>query len=288
MTEPSFFDFGSHSGDFDRLDPTPWERRLQDLTHAIDPEDQQIVEASFDCDSLPTHGEIIELIETLHAGEASPFVQRPASERAHAIHLPEHYESRYAYPLVVWLHGDGSSETELSSIMSNISDRNFVGLGLRGDARRETGYAWSNSIESLDELLGDVESLVRALRRQYHIHSERIYLAGFGSGATAAMELILRKPEWFGGAACLCGTFAELRVPSIRHCDLRDKRILLAADATNRSGTLRDIVAAGRLLYSSGMKIGTRVYQDSGAAPSRKMLSDVNHWLMDDVCSAVS
>ena len=288
MTEPSFFDFGSHSGDFDRLDPTPWERRLQDLTHAIDSEDQQIVEASFDCDSLPTHGEIIELIETLHAGEASPFVHRPDSERPHAVHLPEHYEARYAYPLVVWLHGDGSSEAELSSIMSSISDRNFLGLGLRGDARRETGYAWSNSIESLDELLGDVESLVRMLRRQYHIHSERIYLAGFGSGATAAMELILRKPEWFGGAACLCGTFPELRVPSIRNCDLRDKRILLAADATNRSGSLRDIVAAGRLLYSSGMKIGTRVYQDSGAAPSRKMLSDVNHWLMDDVCSVVS
>lgn len=288
MTEPSYFDFGSHSGDFDRLDPAPWERRLQDLTHAIDSDDQQIVEASFDCDSLPTHGEIIELIETLHAGEASPFVERPASERAHAIHLPDHYEARYAYPLVVWFHGDGSSESELSSIMSGMSDRNFIGLGLRGDIRGETGYAWSNSVESSDELINDVESLVRMVRRQYHVHSERIYLAGFGSGATAAMELILRKPQWFGGAACLCGSFPQLRVPPVRNSDLRDKRILLATDATNRSGTLRDVVDAGRLLYSSGVKIGTRVYQDAGTSPSRKMLSDVNHWLMDDVCSAVS
>lgn len=286
MTEPSHFDFGSHSGDFDRLDPAPWERRLQDLTHAIDSDDQHIVEASFD--ALPTHGEIIELIESLHTGEASPFIQRPTSERAHTIHLPDHYESRYAYPLVVWLHGDGSSESELSSIMSSISDRNFIGLGLRGDARRDAGYSWSNSVESLDTLLGDVESLVRMLRRQYHIHSERIYLAGFGTGATAAMELILRKPEWFGGAACLCGSFSQLQVPAVRSRELRNKRILLATDATNRSGTLREVVDAGRLLFSSGMKIGTRVYQDSGTAPSRKMLSDVNHWLMDDVCSAVS
>src|SRR5579871_3324602 len=138
MTERSFFDFGSQSGDFDRLDPNPWERRMQDLTHSADSvetgDEQHVVEATFDEESLPTHGEIIELIETLHAGEASPFLQRPATGRPHSIQLPVHYESRYAYPLVVWFHGDGSSETELSSVLPEISDRNFIGLAVRGDA----------------------------------------------------------------------------------------------------------------------------------------------------------
>lgn len=282
MTEHSFFDFGSQSGDSDRRDPTPWERRFQDLTHSVD---ENVVEATFDADSLPTHSEIIELIETLHAGESSPFVEPPMTDRPSAIHLPEHYEARYAYPLVVWFHGDGGSEAELSSVMPNISDRNYIGLALRGNATCESGFAWSTSDEQFDALLGDVETLVRMCRRQYHIHSERIYLAGFGSGASAAMELILRKPEWFGGAACLCGSFSKLQVPSLRLNDFRNKRILLTTSASNRSSGVGDVVAAGRLLYSSGMQIGTRVYQESGTSPSNKMLRDVNHWLMDDVCS---
>ena len=294
MTERSFFDFDSQPGDFDRLDSTPWNRRLQDLTHSVEsddsfdsaePDGEKVIEATFDEDSLPTHGEIIELIETLHSSESSPFIHRPTTDRHYSIHLPEHYEARYAYPLVVWFHGDGSSEAELSSIMPSISDRNFIGLALRGNVAGDAGFSWSTTGEQLDSLLSDVESLVRMMRRQYHIHSERIYVAGFGSGASAAMELILRKPEWFGGAACLCGSFSELQIPSFRLRELRNKRVLLATAASNRTGGVRDVVEAGRLLYSSGMQIGTRVYQEAGAGPSNKMLSDINHWLMDDVCS---
>lgn len=282
MNERSFFDFGSQPGDSDRLDSTPWGRRFQDLTHPVE---DSVIEGTFDEDALPTHGEIIELIETLHAGESSPFVQRATTGRTHSIYLPEHYEAGYAYPLVVWFHGDGSSEAEVSSVMPNISERNYIGLALRGNVATGQGFGWSISGDDLQKLTDDVESLVLALRRQYHIHSERIYLAGFGSGASAAMELILQKPEWFGGAACFCGSFQELQISQQRFRNLRNKRVLLATSANSRSSKVGEIVAAGRLLYSSGMQIGTRVYQDAGTAPSNKMLSDINHWLMDDVCS---
>lgn len=285
MTERSSFDFGSQPGDFDRLNPTPWERRFQDLTHSVD---ENIVEATFDAESLPTHGEIIELIESLHASETSPFVQPTATDRAYSIQLPEHYEARYAYPLVVWFHGNGSSEAEISAVMPKISDRNFIGLSIRGNVELESGFGWSTSEDDVGTLLSDVESLVRMCRRQYHIHSERIYLAGFGSGASVAMAVLLRKPEWFGGAACLCGSFPKFRVPSQRFNDLRNKRILLTTSAANRSSGVGDVVATGRLLYASGMQIGTRVYQEAGTSASNKMLRDVNHWLMDDICSVAS
>ena len=164
------------------------------------------------------------------------------------------------------------------------------GLSARGDALAgQADTADSAGLkqvrDQLDGLVNDVESLVRMMRRQYHIHSERIFLAGFGSGASAAMELILKKPEWFGGAACLCGSFSQLQIPSFRFRELQNKRVLLATSASDRSRSVREVVAAGRMLYSSGMQIGTRVYQDTGSRPSNKMLSDVNHWLMDDVCS---
>ena len=290
MTERSFFDFGSQSGDFDRLEPNPWQRRFLDLTHSMEStesNDDQIIEASFDEDSLPTHGEIIELIETLHSGHSSPFGHRTNTDRPHSIHLPSYYENRYAYPLVVWFHGDGATEEQLTSVMPEISDRNFVGLALRGNVACENGFGWSTEGDHGDQLVSDVESLVRMMRRQYHIHSERIYLAGFGSGATTAMDLILRKPEWFGGAACLCGSFSKFQLPEVPFQELQNKRVLLATSSDNRNKDVRDVVVAGRMLYSSGVQIGTRFYQEAGKSPSKKMLSDVNHWLMDDVCSVM-
>ena len=290
MTERSFFNFDWESGDSDRLDPIPWGRRFQDLTSPQEdsPQEETFLEGTFDEDQLPTHGEIIELIETLHAGESSPFLTRPRSDRPHSIHLPEHYEAGYAYPLVVWFHGDGSSEEEISAVMPSISERNYIGLALRGNVKAGGGYGWSTSQESLRELTDDVESLVLSLRRERHIHSERIYLAGFGSGASAALELILHKPEWFGGAACFYGSLPPIPISKGQAQELRDKRVLLAASANSRSGNARELIAAGRLLNSSGVRIGTRFYHDAGTAPTGKMLSDINHWLMDDVCSSVS
>ena len=290
MNERSFFNFDSQPEDSNHLGSTPWAHRFQDLTGPIDENviPDHIIEGTFDEDDLPTHGEIIELIETLHAGESSPFLRRTETDRPHAIHLPEHYEAGYAYPLVIWFHGDGSSEAEVASVMPNISERNYLGLALRGNVVSGEGFGWSTSGEPLQKLIQDVESLVLEMRRQYHIHSERIYLAGFGSGASAAMELILQKPEWFGGAACFCGSSLKFHVPHREDQELRNKRVLLATAANSRTCKVGDVVAAGRLLYASGMQIGTRVYQDAGHAPSIKMLSDINHWLMDDVCSAIS
>src|SRR4051812_44903340 len=122
MTEPSFFDFNSEPGDFDQPNPTPWARRFRDLKHSFR---DDVMEATFDIDQLPTHTEIIEMIEALHAGESSPFLQSPSSDRRCSTYLPDYYEARYAYPLIVWFHTNGSSDLEITSVMPGISERNF-------------------------------------------------------------------------------------------------------------------------------------------------------------------
>src|SRR5271154_4190635 len=67
-----------------------------------------------------------------------------------AFFAPQHYESNYAYPLFVWLHGAGEDENHLKRIMPLVSMRNYVGAALRGTVEVETsrgrpGYSWSQS-----------------------------------------------------------------------------------------------------------------------------------------------
>ena len=57
---------------------------------------------------------------------------RPAPPRR--LLAPCHYERNYAYPLVVWLHGSGGSETELRQVMELISLRNYASVAVRGIA----------------------------------------------------------------------------------------------------------------------------------------------------------
>ncbi len=67
-----------------------------------------------------------------------------------AFFAPQHYESNYAYPLFIWLHGSGDDENHLKRVMPLVSMRNYVGASLRGTVEVETdrgrpGYSWSQS-----------------------------------------------------------------------------------------------------------------------------------------------
>ena len=46
--------------------------------------------------------------------------------------LPECYEPRYAYPLLVMFHAQGSNEEQVLDLVPRMSRRNFVALSLRG------------------------------------------------------------------------------------------------------------------------------------------------------------
>ena len=55
-----------------------------------------------------------------------------AQDTIHASFAPQHYESGYSYPLLVWLHGPGCDERQLLRIMPQISMRNYVAIAPRG------------------------------------------------------------------------------------------------------------------------------------------------------------
>lgn len=291
MTDYSFFESQSDDpSEQSSEDRFACSRRFVDLTHTLEAASEGESEAaSPEIDDFPAHPEIIELIESLLVADPNlqPSSEVRTSERPHTVYLPEHYEAGYAYPLIVWFHGDGSSEAELSSVMPSISDRNYIGVALRGDITSGTGFGWSLEGAKSPELLEDIRRIVTGLRRQYHIHSERIYLAGFGSGATTSIQLMLSKPEWFGGVISFSGEMPKNEGQAMPADELKNKRILLATSLGSSTTPLGDVVATGRLLYSVGMQVGTRVYQGVQNSPTNKMLRDLDSWLMDDICGNV-
>ena len=133
--------------------------------------------------------------------------------------LPTGYEPNYPYPLLVFLHGNGSSEEQILRLAPRLSRRNYICISLRGPERLgaenegRAAYSWG--------LDGDVDApiedyVLRAVeqtRLNYHVHSERIYLAGFAEGAAMAYRLGLTFPEKLGGVISLNGCMPRQHRP---------------------------------------------------------------------------
>jgi phospholipase/carboxylesterase len=200
-----------------------------------------------------------------------------------AIHVPDSYEAGYAYPLVIWLHADGGNEAELDDVMPAISDRNYIGLSFRANCRMSSWpvekFRWSMTMDESRFFEEVLYCTVVQLRRAYHIHSERIAIGGSGSGATLALQTLLRRPEWFNGAVMLGGRMPGLEQPLLNIKQLRDKRVLQIADTSDPRLDVDEFKKLRRLLYSAGMNVEMSVSETN--VPCEETLRCIDYWMMD-------
>lgn len=201
------------------------------------------------------------------------------------IFLPHNYEPNYAYPLVVWLHDSEWTARELLDLMPRISPQNYLGLAVEGlttTNRFAVGpLAPANAHDSIDALLEVLKDVACQMRREFHVHSERVYLAGFGDQAALALEMLLRRPEWFAGVLSF-GLRKTHLAPISDFNELRGKRVFLGAGIRDTRVSLPEQVALGRLLRTTGMNVVLRSY-DTADEPTPKWLRDVDQWLMNAV-----
>ncbi len=213
-----------------------------------------------------------------------------STSRPICVYVPHNYEPNYSYPLIVWLHGAGGNEHELLSLMPAISDRNYLGLSFRGTLTAADlipgGYRWAHAEADVVAFEEELQATVRQLRQTYHIHSERIILVGFDDGASMALQLMLRRPEWFGGAVSLAGRFPKMKNALERFRDLQGKRVLIGGGTRDRVSSVETVVRSARLLHAAGIDVSTRIV-DAGHEVTTTMLSQINYWVMEGIGASV-
>jgi phospholipase/carboxylesterase len=219
------------------------------------------------------------LVEGFHTAELESFDGLPVRT-----FLPKDYEPNYPYPLLVFFHGQGGNEEQILRLAPDVSRRNYVCISLRGPQplgpglEGEPGFGWgpdepcSNSIE--DYVLRAIEQT----RRRYHIHSERIYLAGICEGATLAYRLALTYPERFGGLISLNGAMPRRNCPLFRLPELRQLRVLIGHGIANAFVPMSMARRDFKLLFTAGVDIRIRTYPTTHRVHA-DMLRDVDRWI---------
>jgi phospholipase/carboxylesterase len=202
--------------------------------------------------------------------------------------LPVGYEPNYPYPLLVFLHGHGSSDDQVLRLAPRLSRRNYISIAPRGphiltprdDGRRT--YSWGP--EGNDDPLVE-EYIFRAIEqtcRSLHIHSERIYLVGFREGAAVAYRLGLQYPNRFAGLIALNGNLPRHGAPRLRLPDVRGLRLLIGHGIANAIVPMSMARQDYRLFYTAGLDVCFRSYTTTHKIHA-EMLRDVDRWIQDRI-----
>jgi len=239
--------------------------------------------------STQSHPQSLALDDKYHwLGE--PTISSPPepclAETPHCLFAPLHYERGYAYPLIVWLHGPGSNEQELQQVMPHISMRNHIAVAPRGVQDTNCmgcGFGWKQTIDAVVEAGDRVKGCLEFAQQRFHIHPERIFVAGVGSGGTMALRMGMEHPELFAGAVSLGGPVPRGLRPLKRINEARTLPLLLAISPDPMDYSLDHAMGDLRLLHYAGFSLSLRLYPDSDPLTTT-MLSDANGWIMEQIC----
>jgi phospholipase/carboxylesterase len=204
----------------------------------------------------------------------------------HATFTPIHYEANYAYPLLIWLHGQGNNEHELRQIMPKVSMRNYVGVAPQGtwkDTRQRGRHGWRQVSEMIEDAETRIAECISAAQQRFNIHPNRIFLAGHGSGGTMAVRVAWNDPTRFAGVISINGPLPTRQSPLRRVKELRQLPCLLATSRNSKSYPSAQVCDDLRLLHAAGCTVALRQYP-GGDGLTSWILADLDRWMMELVC----
>jgi len=236
----------------------------------------------------------------LDFGKAS-LPAKTRSTHPHILFSPMHYEPKYAYPLLVWLHGSGGDDRQLTRIMPLISMRNYAAVAPRGIPTEQSNssptfdlsvsailhrpkeqYDWILSDDNLAVIEQRIFDCIAIAQERCNIATHRIFIAGFGTGGAAALRLAMLYPERFAGAAMFGGEIPRCnRIFPSWHMT-QPLSLLLGVDESVPDHACRMM----ELLYTAGLTADIREYPDTKSLTAA-MLQDLNRWMMQIVCQPV-
>ncbi len=204
---------------------------------------------------------------------------------AHQTFLPEHYESGYAYPLLIWLHSDRSSEGEIGQIMPPLSCRNYVAVGLRGPqraAKQRRLFDWGHSPNDVAFAEECIFETIRSISASVSIHPERVFLAGMGRGGTLAQYIGLRHPDRFAGIASINGPFPAMPRPLSRWKEAKGLPILWMHGNDSSQCGMDHMAEMLQKVYASALQVFP-VQFACGDELDTQMLKKLNRFMMQIV-----
>jgi phospholipase/carboxylesterase len=217
-----------------------------------------------------------------------PFAIHSSLPPAHVqagVFRPIHHESRYAYPLLIWLAGDADTRWPLTQIMPLLSVRNYVAIDasiVREETLQES-QCFSHAQFHDDSLT--VDRCISTAFDQFNLRQDKVFLVGQDSGGEKAIQLAWQQPHRFAGVISINGGVPR---NSNALCSLgtnhRELPLLLQHSSKAIHYSHERFCDDIRLCHTAGLPATFRHYRGERDDLSH-ILADCNRWLMDLVAN---
>ena len=206
--------------------------------------------------------------------------------------LPLHYEPKYRYPLIVWLHNDGFNENQIDQLMPHISLRNYLAVGVRGNRAADSvghRFDWHESPSAIELAHHRVIDAIDEAASDFSVHPDRVVLAGYRSGGTMALRIAMRDPDRFSAVVSFGGrmprggnVFGDLS-------RLQRRRLPMLwqwaeDDACYRPDSLKEDIHTAMTIKA---KVDVLQYKGDDEM-NTAALAELNQWIMSRVVSAAA
>jgi dienelactone hydrolase len=113
--------------------------------------------------------------------------------------LPPEYQHNRAYPVLIAVHNAGERPKDMIDKFGDLAARNGYILA---------APEWNGALKPQYEYTAEEHSAVKAtlkdLKKHFNVDCDRVFMTGFGEGATLALDVGLSHPDLFAGVAPIC------------------------------------------------------------------------------------
>jgi len=229
-----------------------------------------------------------ERLDQVHRGEdpyarQTGYIRRAFRSRLddtlqpYLVRVPEDFDPSQTYPLVVYLHGSASDETDLIG-HGFISRGNVIEVAPFGRGP-SNGFATTEAQVDIAEAIEDAVA-------NYPVDRDRMVLTGFSMGGYGAYRTFYETPEKFRGVAVFSGSpgFSMDDAPDFRDEDrLRPFRgipVFVYHGEMDRNVPVRGAAEMVEKLRAAGAEVELKIEAGKGhEAPSQGVIDAYQRWL---------
>ncbi len=207
----------------------------------------------------------------------------------HLLHEPQVQQEKT--PLLLLLHGVGSNERDLFSLVP-LLDQRFLIISVRAPNTLAPGsYAWfqvnftpQGPVINPTQAEASRQAIIHFIQEAieiYKVDPEQIYLMGFSQGAIMSASVMLTRPELIAGAVLMSGRILPEIQPLIASPEaLSGKPVLVVHGTADTVLPIQHGRASNKLLSSLPVNLTYKEYAMAHEITSQS-LSDIHSWLRE-------
>jgi len=206
------------------------------------------------------------------------------------LHVPEEYDRRRRYPLLMALHGYGGNKESMMKLARRINERDWLIASLQGpysfiippghySKEAKTGFGWAARYKHEDSVALHHESLldlIDTVAAEYAIDRERVFLLGFSQAVSLNYRFVFTYPNVIRGVIGVCGGVPGDYLE--KGYKPSDTAVLHIATAQDEYYDLERVKTFVPWLEPLARSVELKVYQSNHVFP-RRSLSYINRWI---------